>query len=72
VTIDTLFNEHIPAYLYVPNDIGAHERRPAAVALQPTGIRGKDIDDDTFPVEHGYAYANIKVICSDFNGFPST
>lgn len=57
ITIDTLFNEHITAYLYIPNDIGPKERRPAALALQPTGIRGKDIDDDTFPVEHGYAYA---------------
>jgi dipeptidyl aminopeptidase/acylaminoacyl peptidase len=75
VTIDTLFDEHVTAYLYVPNDIGAKERRPAALALQPTGMRGKDIDDDTFPVEHGFAYSTelarlgYVVIAPDYPSF---
>lgn len=75
ITVGTLFGEHITAYLYVPNDIGPKERRPAALALQPTGIRGKDIDDDTFPVEHGYAYSTelarlgYVVIAPDYPSF---
>jgi acetyl esterase/lipase len=75
VTIDTLFNEHIPAYLYVPNDIGPNERRPAALAVQQTATVGKDISDDTFASERNFGYATelarlgYVVIAPDYPSF---
>jgi dienelactone hydrolase len=68
-------DERITAYLYVPSDLKPRERRPAALALQPTGIEGKDIPDGTGPkgTTRGYAAELARhgyvVIAPDYPSF---
>jgi len=42
-------NDRVPAYLYVPSDIAPGSRRPAMLALHPTGPLGKGIVDGQGP-----------------------
>src|SRR6188474_2059977 len=43
VTFANLFDERVTAYLYVPTNLKPGERRPGVVALQSTGMEGKEI-----------------------------
>jgi len=56
VTFANLFDERVTAYLYVPDNLKPGERRPAALALQSTGMEGKDIVDGRGPRGPSRAY----------------
>lgn len=51
-----LLDERVTAYLYVPDGIKPGERRPGALALQPTGDQGKAIVDGRGPHAQNRAY----------------
>jgi pimeloyl-ACP methyl ester carboxylesterase len=45
VSFANVFDERVTAFLYVPDGIRPGERRPGALALQPTGQEGKELVD---------------------------
>lgn len=57
VSFVNLFDERVTAYLYVPDGLKPNERRPGAVALQSTGMAGKDLVDGGGPRGAGQPYA---------------
>lgn len=57
ISFANLYDERVTAYLYVPTPIAKGERRPAVLALQPTGDAGKDIVDGGPPGKSGRGYA---------------
>ena len=56
VSFANLHDERVTAYLYVPANIASGQRRPAALALQPTGMQGKEIPDGRGPRQLNRAY----------------
>ena len=56
VTFANLHDERVTAYLYVPEGLKPGERRPGVVALQSTGMQGKDIVDGRGPRGASRAY----------------
>ena len=56
VSFANLFDERVTAYLYVPDGIKPGERRPGALALQPTGDEGKETVDGRGPYRFNRAY----------------
>jgi dienelactone hydrolase len=56
VTFANLFDERVTAYLYVPDGLKPGERRPGALALQSTGMPGKEIVDGRGPRGASRAY----------------
>jgi dienelactone hydrolase len=75
VSIANLFDERITAYLYVPDGLKPGERRPAALALQSTGMPGKEIVDGRGPRGASRAYGlelarrGYVVIAPDYPSF---
>ena len=49
VSFANLYDERVTAYLYEPDGLKPGERRPAVLALQSTGVEGKDIMDGRGP-----------------------
>jgi dienelactone hydrolase len=56
ITFANLYDERVTAYLYVPTNLKAGERRPGVLALQSTGMEGKDIVDGRGPRGPSRAY----------------
>jgi dienelactone hydrolase len=75
VTFANLFDERVPAYLYVPTNLKPGERRPGVVALQSTGMEGKEIVDGRGPRGPSRAYGKevaergYVVIAPDYPSF---
>jgi dienelactone hydrolase len=75
ITLDNLYDERITAYLYLPDDLKAGERRAGILALQPTGIGGKAIVDGATAGKPGRNYAQelarrgYVVIAPDYPSF---
>ena len=75
VTFANLHGEQVTAYLYVPNDVGPGERRPGALALQPTGIEGKRRVDGQGEKDKNRGYAKelarrgFVVVAPDYPSF---
>lgn len=75
VSFANLFDERVTAYLYVPDGIEPGQRRPGALALQPTGMQGKEIVDGRGPrmINRAYGLELAKrgyvVIAPDYPSF---
>lgn len=75
VSFANLFDERVTAYLYVPDGIKPGERRPGALALQSTGMEGKQIVDGRGPHGPSRAYGlelakrGYVVIAPDYPSF---
>ena len=75
VTFANLFDERVTAYLYVPDGLKPGERRPGALALQSTGMPGKEIVDGRGPRGASRAYGmelakrGYVVIAPDYPSF---
>jgi dienelactone hydrolase len=71
----SLFDERVTAYLYVPTDLEAGEKRPAALTLHSTGEAGKEIADGRgrHGMTRGYAAELARrgyvVIAADYPSF---
>lgn len=73
ISIASRNGERVTAFLWVPKDIAPGERRAAIVALQPTGITGKDIVAGWGKANRGYglelAQRGYVVIAPDYVSF---
>jgi dienelactone hydrolase len=75
VSFASLFDERVTAYLYVPDGIAPGQRRPGTLALQPTGMQGKEIIDGRGPRKINRAYGlelakrGYVVIAPDYPSF---
>lgn len=75
VSLANLFDERVTAYLYVPDNIQPGQRRPGALALQSTGMEGKQIVDGRGPRGQSRAYGlelaqrGYVVIAPDYPSF---
>ena len=56
VSFANFFDERVTAYLYAPDGLKPGERRPGALALQSTGMPGKEIVDGRGPRGASRAY----------------
>ena len=75
ISFANLFDERVTAYLYIPTGIAKGEKRPAVLALQPTGAAGKDITDGGVAGKASRGYAaelasrGYVVIAPDYPSF---
>lgn len=75
VSFANLYDERVTAYLYEPDGLKPGERRPAVLALQSTGVEGKDIMDGRGPRGPSRAYGKemaergYVVIAPDYPSF---
>ncbi|HEV2294649.1 MAG TPA: alpha/beta fold hydrolase [Tepidisphaeraceae bacterium] len=75
VSFANLFEERVTAYLYVPDGLKPGERRPGVLALQSTGMQGKEIVDGRGPRGASRAYGlelarrGYVVIAPDYPSF---
>jgi acetyl esterase/lipase len=75
ISFANLYDERVTAYLYIPVPVAKNEKRSAILALQPTGMAGKEIVDGGIPGKMSRGYAaelasrGYVVIAPDYPSF---